>query len=288
MKVFLSWSGSTSHLVAKTFYKWLPIMINNLEPFLSSENIESGARSLTDLAKELENSSVGILCITKDNVNVPWLLFEAGALSKIMSESAVCPFLFDLKRSEVKGPIAQFQSTIFEKEEVRKLVNALNKHCGDFGLNEIRFNESFNTLWPDLEKALNQIKVRNPEQDVKNRERDPNNEILEEILEISRANQRLLNTPENIFPQDFFNLLSKGESDGNIYEKQMELFQELQSISYDLDKSIIQIKAAVSAYLNEQKAVDENFKNQFWRLMEVSKHLKVQTEKFEKVLIRRK
>ena len=127
MKVFLSWSGHKSHQVALVFRDWLPSVIQSITPYVSSEDIDKGARWSTDIAKELEDSSFGILCVTKENLEAPWLLFEAGALSKMMDKASVCPFIFDLKRAEVKGPILQFQSTIFEKEDViartSKLVN---------------------------------------------------------------------------------------------------------------------------------------------------------------------
>ena len=58
--------------------------------------------------------------MTRENVNAPWVNFEARALSKMIDKSNVTPFLFDLKRSEVQGPLLQFQSAIYEKYEVRK------------------------------------------------------------------------------------------------------------------------------------------------------------------------
>lgn len=120
MKVFISWSGNISHKVAMVFREWLPSVIQSLEPYVSSEDIDKGARWSTDIAKELENSSFGILCVTKENLHAPWLSFEAGALSKTMDKSYVTPFLYDIKRSEVNGPILQFQSTIFDKESANK------------------------------------------------------------------------------------------------------------------------------------------------------------------------
>ena len=102
MKVFLSWSGHKSHQVALAFRDWLPSVIQSVTPYVSSEDIDKCARWSTDIAKELENSSFGILCVTKDNIEAPWLLFEAGALSKMMGKSAVCPFLFDIKMSEIR------------------------------------------------------------------------------------------------------------------------------------------------------------------------------------------
>ncbi len=120
MKVFISWSGNISLKVALIFRDWLPSVIQSIEPYVSSEDIDKGARWSTDIAKELENSTFGILCVTKENLEAPWLSFEAGALSKTMEKSFVSPFLFDIKRSEVQGPILQFQSTIFEKDDIKK------------------------------------------------------------------------------------------------------------------------------------------------------------------------
>jgi len=94
MKVFLSWSGDLSHKVALTLRDWLPSVIQSIEPYVSSEDIDKGARWSTDIASELADSSYGILCVTKENLHAPWLTFEAGALSKTMDKSYVshcCP-----------------------------------------------------------------------------------------------------------------------------------------------------------------------------------------------------
>lgn len=141
MKVFISWSGDTSLKVAQQLREWLPYVINSIKPYVSSEDIDKGARWSTDIAKELEDSTFGILCVTKDNLEAPWLSFEAGALSKTMEKSFVTPFLFDIKRSEIKGPILQFQSTIFEKDDIKKLVKTLNKACGESGIPDDRLEK---------------------------------------------------------------------------------------------------------------------------------------------------
>lgn len=89
VKVFISWSGDISLKVATVFRDWLPSVIQSIEPYVSSEDIDKGARWSTDIAKELENSTFGILCDTKENIEAPWLSFEAGALSKTM-EKVLC------------------------------------------------------------------------------------------------------------------------------------------------------------------------------------------------------
>ncbi|WP_071603344.1 TIR domain-containing protein [Dickeya zeae] len=143
MKIFISWSGDTSHRVAKIFRDWLPSVIQSVTPYVSSEDIDKGSRWSTDIAGELDQSTYGILCVTKENLDAPWLNFEAGALGKSVEKSRVSPFLYKLKRSEIKGPILQFQSTIQERDDVFKLIKSINSACGDLGLDESRLEKNF-------------------------------------------------------------------------------------------------------------------------------------------------
>ena len=207
MKVFISWSGNKSQQVAAIFRDWLPSVIQSIEPYVSSEDIDKGARWSTDIAKELENSTFGILCVTKDNLEAPWLSFEAGALSKTMEKSFVTPFLFDIKRSEVQGPILQFQSTVFEKDDIRKMVKTLNKACGDGSITENRLDTAFDVWYPRLEDELNRLKNENDTSDSKKKkEAKPVPEVLEEILELSRDNQKLLRSPNTQLSDDIESL----------------------------------------------------------------------------------
>ena len=198
MKVFISWSGNKSHRVALVFREWLPSVIQSIVPYVSSEDIDKGARWSSDIAKELEDSTFGILCVTKDNLNAPWLSFEAGALSKTMDKSFVTPFLFDIKRSEVNGPILQFQSTIFEKEDIKKLLLTLNKACGEDGISEAMLEKAFEVWYPTLENDLNALHDLSDE-DREAEETDIEahmSSIIEELLELSRDNQKLLRNPD--------------------------------------------------------------------------------------------
>lgn len=198
MKVFISWSGNKSHKVALVFREWLPSVIQSLEPYVSSEDIDKGARWSSDIAKELEDSTFGILCVTKENLYAPWLSFEAGALSKTMDKSFVTPFLFDIKRSEVNGPILQFQSTVFEKDDIKKLIHTLNKACGENGIAEAMLDKEFEVWYPTLEAELNNLRDFDDSVSEKaGKEEVYSTEIIEEILELSRDNQKLLRNPDN-------------------------------------------------------------------------------------------
>ncbi len=203
MKVFISWSGELSKKVALIFRDWLPTVIQAIDPFVSSEDIEKGARWNTDIAQELKESSFGLICVTKDNLNSQWLNFEAGALSKSIDNSYVAPLLFDLKPSDLKGsPISQFQATSFSKEDMKRLIETLNKATGN-SLNATRIDKAFELCYPDLEKSITELQEASLEEmddtEVETKSHlDPN--ILEELLETSRNTQRLLgNTDSKLY-----------------------------------------------------------------------------------------
>jgi len=210
VKVFLSWSGEISRQVAGVLRDWLPSVIQALDPYVSSDDIDKGARWSTDIAKELEASSFGIVCVTPENLEAPWLHFEAGALSKTVDRARVCPFLFGVKRSEVQGPLLQFQSAVYEQEDVKKMMFSLNSACGQAALDEGRLGEILEMWWPrlkgrldDLQSAAQEAPVADLDASAKPGTDDRQGAILEEILELARSQQRLLRSPEEILPPGY-------------------------------------------------------------------------------------
>ena len=96
MKVFLCWSGERSRQVAQALNDWLPTVIQAVEPWMSGD-IGKGVRWGPEVSAELEESRVGIICLASDNLGNPWILFEAGAVSKT-KDASVCTFLLDLRQ----------------------------------------------------------------------------------------------------------------------------------------------------------------------------------------------
>lgn len=202
MKVFISWSGQTSKNIAEIFRQWIPSVIQVVKPYYSPDDITKGTRWGTEIAKELDESKVGIICLTKDNLHSPWIMFEAGALSKNIDKTKVCPLLFGVEPTDIQGPLVQFQSAKFTKEEMKKVVKMINSELGELSLATEVFENVFEMWWPKLnekiEAELNKsLKVSS--KDVRE-ERD----ILEEILTLTRGisitRDRLMDKENGIHP----------------------------------------------------------------------------------------
>lgn len=186
MKVFISWSGDQSRDVAHALKEWLPAVIQAVRPYFSPADIEKGARWSSEIAKELEQSRIGVICLTKSNLSAPWIMFEAGALAKSMEKSRVIPLLLGVDPSELFGPLTQFQASGFNKEEVRKLLKSINSALTEGNLEPDVLNAVFEKWWPDLEARVLAIFER-PEANSSNKKVRTDREILEEILGLVRS-----------------------------------------------------------------------------------------------------
>lgn len=159
MKIFISWSGEISHQVACVLRDWLPYVIQTVKPFISSGDIYKGERWNDVLAKELEDIGFGIICLTQFNIKSDWLNFEAGALSKSIDNSLLSPFLFQVSSSKLQGPISQFQSTTYEKEDLFKLLCSINNKLEpEIKLEIDVLRNTFEVWWPQLMDKLDKLK----------------------------------------------------------------------------------------------------------------------------------
>lgn len=225
MKVFLSWSGELSHQVAIELREWLPFVIQSVEPYVSSEDIDKGSRWSIDIAKELEDSSFGILCVTPQNIDAQWLNFEAGALSKAFSTSNVSPFLFGLKPSDLKkSPLLQFQSTLYDKKDLLKLILSINNILGKEKLDEVKLKTTFDVWFEQLKSKLDPllkeapIKIENNQSEKSN---DKSNEAIEEILDLTREQFKILRNPEIILPPNYLAYILKEVNQNNTIDNQL-------------------------------------------------------------------
>lgn len=156
MKVFISWSGETSKAIATLLRKYLPIMLQQVRPFMSKHDIESGARWAQRIQQELEETSYGLLVLTPSNVNAKWLLFEAGAISKIKNSITACLLCRDLNDTQLSWPLAQFQMQRFDEESFAQLIRDMN-HKTDKSLDEESMSIVIAKWWPDILSEYNAI-----------------------------------------------------------------------------------------------------------------------------------
>ena len=154
MKVFISWSGELSKSLALALSKWLKTAIQSCDPYFSPDDIAKGSRWANEVSNELDASGFGILCLTKDNLEAPWIMFEAGALSKHVAVARVCPILFDVEKTKIKGPLEQFQFTVFDRKDVRRLLQSVNEALGEEALEDDVLDRVFEQWWPVLEKDV--------------------------------------------------------------------------------------------------------------------------------------
>ncbi|GAA5478795.1 TIR domain-containing protein [Haloferula helveola] len=155
MKIFISWSGQRSRVIANALHEWLPRVLQNITPWLSEEDVEPGTRWANAIADSLGEINMGIFCVTPENASSPWLLFEAGAISKISSQAVVCPLLFDMGRADLDGPLSQFQSVEFSEEGVTQIVKKINSLRKD-PQDENWLSEQISVWWERLSEKISE------------------------------------------------------------------------------------------------------------------------------------
>lgn len=184
MNIFLSWSGDQSKKVAEILKVWLPSVIQSLKPFYSSTDIKKGKRWDGELSKSLNDTEFGIIILTEENRTAPWIMFEAGALAKNIETGRVCTLLFDIKDTDVVGPLSSFQNTKSTKKDILKLLEDINETLSENKISKEVLIRVFEKMWPDLEteftKILDSKKVKTKE------ELRPERELIEESLRILR------------------------------------------------------------------------------------------------------
>ena len=184
--VFITWSGGRSKWIAEEMSGWLRMVVNAAKPFFSTNSIDKGARGLPELSKALAGAKVGIVCLTLENQNAPWVLYEAGALSKTIDEKTrLCTYLLGgLQPQDVEAPLGMFQATNSDRDDTLRLVKTINKAVsGEDPLPEKLLEESFDLHWPKLEKKIATM----PKPEVAVPAKRSLDSVVADILELARS-----------------------------------------------------------------------------------------------------
>src|ERR1700738_537488 len=161
MGVFICWSGtnSRSHRLAEILRDRIPDILQTAEPFVSDVDVGAGAPWMNQLTKALEEKRFGILCITPENQENPWIHFEAGALWKADEERRVCPLLYDIRDTEITGPLSQLQGKQFSESGFLELMKEVNKYGCSTTIDESLLEKGFRRVWPEIKDEVSSIKI---------------------------------------------------------------------------------------------------------------------------------
>ncbi|MEJ6816302.1 hypothetical protein [Pseudomonas sp. LF-5] len=185
MKVFVSWSGKRSKLVAELLSDWIKCVLQASQPWISTRHIDKGAIWFSEISDQLRETAAGIVCLTQENKNKPWILFETGALAKGLSTNRVCTFLIDLGPADIEDPLAQFNHTTPDQTSMWGLISSLNSCLEAARLDERILQQVFDTYWPKFEADFAATLLASPQEEyVEPRSEDS---ILAEILANTRS-----------------------------------------------------------------------------------------------------
>jgi TIR domain len=196
VKVFISWSGVRSRETAKLLRKWLKQIINEVEPWMSEEDLTKGGDWSGDITSQLNDAAFGIICVTPGNKDRPWLLFEAGALSRQVNNVAtrVAPLLIGFNsKSDVPYPLGRFQATEPTKVDMFKFIKSVNDAC-TIPRQLAELEEAFEVWWPHFETPFRAIEQTRPQAASRRSDRD----VLDEVLNIVRTIQKQSAPPPRV------------------------------------------------------------------------------------------
>ena len=185
MKVFISWSGNSKG-VAQAINKALPSLFDKAKPWISTDN-RSGSIWLPTIDEQLSSTDFGIICVTKQNQNAPWLNFEAGALSRrVDAKRELMPvLLIDFESmSEVGGPVAGFQMQMATLEGFFTVMKDLNECELGPQISDRILRSRVESAWVDIEKEV--LKVRNSRSSSEVEVRTDSDKI-DEVLDVVRG-----------------------------------------------------------------------------------------------------
>jgi hypothetical protein len=128
-----------------------------VQVFISAE-ISPGENWVQCIQEELKEAQIGIVCLTHDNFQAPWLLFEAGAVAIALgSHRGLVPYAVDVLPNEAdRSPLAMFQRVPSDHDGTYRLVETLNKVRND-PEDPKNLQRYFDKWWPDLEATLNNL-----------------------------------------------------------------------------------------------------------------------------------
>lgn len=179
---------------------------------MSEHDLQAGVRWSSELASRLSECDLGIACVTAENQASPWLMFEAGAISKSLDHSRLIPLLLDIQSAHITHPLAQFQLVTTDQNGIAKLLDTINT-LSDSPLSAERMKRQLDRWWPDMERTISEAKkigVNEPTP-VDRSDKEILYEILEKVRALSISADRITFTGSSVYVDSRPFLGNKGE-----------------------------------------------------------------------------
>ena len=140
MNIFICWSGDRSKRLANALQTYLPQFIPVFQSapdknsLFVSDDITKGSRWFDEVERQLDVADAGLVCITREALQSGWIHFEAGALARAVRKNAtkarahggtLYTYLLGVQPDELTGPLAEYQSTRFDREDTKRLCAAI-------------------------------------------------------------------------------------------------------------------------------------------------------------------
>ena len=212
MDIFISWSGERSKFAAVFLKRWIKQVLQETNPWVSRD-IDKGKSWDDAIMNSLNKSSIGIICLTKENKNSNWIHYEAGAIAKGVEESVkVITLCIGFDPVQLEFPLGRFQGTKTEKSDIFRLITTINDSCKR-PLETDDLKEVFDTNWKKLSSKFNEIEaMESPEENIQVRSLD---DMVSELVENTRQLDLNLNANIGWIVKQLNNV--KFNSKGGIY-----------------------------------------------------------------------
>jgi hypothetical protein len=192
LKVFISWSKNTCEF-AGVLHEVISRLFDTVTTFYSPE-IPAGEQWLAQIEEELTDTDFGIICVSKENQLEQWLNYEAGALSRQVTDrrKRLGVLLLNFEdTNQVVGPFKNFQMKMADIEGFRSLMKSLNEYGP--GIRQDVLDGRIDNEWGDLSAAIDQLKSQ-AAKSTKPRERSDSDKI-DELLALVRDFDKALSVP---------------------------------------------------------------------------------------------
>jgi len=230
MRIFVSWSGERSKAAALGLKSLLEDTFPEAVEVFISDHIDAGEAWARRLESELEQSQFGVLCLTVENFQAPWLMFEAGAIAKKFGSARVVPYLIDeLPAAADRSPLAQFQHVPANHEGTFRLVKSINGVRDSPQVSQ-QLERRFDRWWPDLEQTLNALPVPAGRQPDARSDREVLETILQRVDILVRAHEESTGSPTKLPSAELAHLLNLRQQPNTTYNLRGNLKKELRHL----------------------------------------------------------